>query len=206
MTLSSFAVTWDYRCPFARNAHDHIVTALQGGTDWDVRFVPFSLNQVHVAEGDPPVWDDPAQRSTITAMLAGVAIRDRWPERFLDVHQALFVARHDDGRDIREEGVVRAVLGEQGLDADEVFAEIEAGGPIEAFRKEHEAAVAELAVFGVPTFIGPAGDGSDQAVFVRLMHRPAGDVDVARTTIERVMDLVTGWTDLNEFKHTKIPR
>jgi len=42
MTLS-FAVTWDYRCPFARNAHEHLLTALESGADWDVRFVPFSL-------------------------------------------------------------------------------------------------------------------------------------------------------------------
>jgi len=37
----TFAVTWDYRCPFARNAHEHVLTALDAGADWDVRFVPF---------------------------------------------------------------------------------------------------------------------------------------------------------------------
>jgi hypothetical protein len=38
------------------------------------------------------------------------------------------------------------------------------------------------------------------------MHRPMGDAAVARRTIERALELVTGWPDLNEFKHTKIPR
>jgi hypothetical protein len=46
-----FAVTWDYRCPFARNAHEHVLTGLTAGADWQVTFVPFSLGQVHVEEG-----------------------------------------------------------------------------------------------------------------------------------------------------------
>jgi hypothetical protein len=36
------------------------------------------------------------------------------------------------------------------------------------------------------------------------MRRPAGDGKVARSTIERTVDLL-GWPDLNEFKHTSIP-
>ena len=57
--MTDFAVTWDYRCPFARNAHEHVVAGLRAGAGWNVRFVPFSLGQVHVAEGDPDVWDRP---------------------------------------------------------------------------------------------------------------------------------------------------
>jgi hypothetical protein len=53
----------------------------------------------------------------------------------------------------------------------------------------------------VPTFVA-----NDQAVFIRLMHRPDGDAAVAISTIERVVDLVAGWPDLNEFKHTSIAR
>ncbi len=55
----TFAVTWDYRCPFARNAHEHVLDALADGADWDVTFLPFSLGQVHVEEGQPDVWDNP---------------------------------------------------------------------------------------------------------------------------------------------------
>jgi hypothetical protein len=46
----------------------------------------------------------------------------------------------------------------------------------------------------------------DSAVFVRVMHRPRDDGDVAVKTVERVLDLLTGWPELNEFKHTLIPR
>lgn len=199
MTLQ-FAVTWDYRCPFARNGHEHVVAGLQGGADWDVRFVPFSLNQVHVEEGQPDVWDDPDSAPALLAMQAGIAVRDAFPDAFLAVHLDLFRARHDDAKDIREEAVVRSVLARH-LDADAVFDEIASGRPLATFRREHEEVVESHDVFGVPTFIA-----GDQAVFVRVMHRPGEDRESGRQTIERVVDLLTGWTDLNEFKRTRIPR
>ncbi len=43
-------------------------------------------------------------------------------------------------------------------------------------------------------------------MFVRLMDRPEGDGELATTTVDRVLDLLTGWPELNEFKHTSIPR
>ena len=55
-------------------------------------------------------------------------------------------------------------------------------------------------VWGVPTFIV-----GDRAVFVRLLEGPEGDSSLATSTIERVLDLL-GWANLNEFKHTNIPR
>jgi hypothetical protein len=197
----TFAVTWDYRCPFARNAHDLVVEALRAGADWDVTFVPFSLGQVHVADGDPDVWDAPERDSGLLALQVGVAVRDRHPERFLDVHQALFDARHAHGRQIRDEAVVRDVLRTAGLDADEVLAEVDGGRPLETVRKEHEAAVTGHDVWGVPTFIA-----GERAVFVRLMSPSGGDGASARTTVERVVALLQGWPDLNEFKHTTLSR
>ncbi len=197
----TFAVTWDYRCPFARNAHEHIVEALEAGAGWDVTFVPFSLNQVHVEEGEPDVWDDPSKAPALLAMEAGIAVRDRFPERFLDAHRALFRARHDEAGDIRERDVVADALASAGVDPAAVLTEVADGWPREAFRKEHERAVAEHQVWGVPTFIV-----GDQAVFIRLLHRPEGDADLAIRTIERAVDLAGGWPELNELKHTSIPR
>lgn len=196
----SFAVTWDYRCPFARNVHDHVVTALRAGADWEVTFVPFSLGQVHVAEGEPDIWGRWEEDSGLLALQAGVVVRDKLPERFLDVHLALFALRHEQGGQLRDRDAVRAVLVEQGVDADVVFAEIDGGAAIEKVREEHEAAAKEHDVWGVPTFVV-----GDQAAFVRFMHRPEGDADEARRSIERALDLLE-WPDLNEFKHTSIPR
>jgi hypothetical protein len=198
---TSFSVTWDYRCPFARNAHEHVVEGLQSGADWDVRFVPFSLSQVHVKEGEPDVWDDASKAPALLAMQAGLVVRDRFPDKFLGAHRALFQARFDKGGDIRERDVVQGALDDAGVDGSAVLTEVDDGWPLEVFRKEHEIAAGDHSVWGVPTFIN-----RDQAVFVRLMTRPKGDGDLAIKTIERVVDLVGGWPDLNEFKHTAIPR
>ena len=197
----TFAVTWDYRCPFARNAHEHVLTGLRGGAPWDVTFVPFSLGQVHIGEDEPDIWGRWQDDSGLLALQAGVVVRDKFPDRFVDTHEALFALRHDHGRKLRDEAEVRRVLEEQGVDADAVLSEIEGGGPIATVQAAHEAAAKHHSVWGVPTFIQ-----GDQAVFVRYMDRPKGDVDRAIRTIERTLDLLEGWTDLNEFKHTSIPR
>ena len=91
-----FAVTYDYRCPFARNGHDSVVAGLRAGRDWDVTFLPFSLDQVHVEEGEPAVWErDPAERGSGTRALEwSIAVRDELPDKFLDWHIAAFNDRH----------------------------------------------------------------------------------------------------------------
>lgn len=198
----AFAVTWDYRCPFARNAHEHVLTGLAAGADWDVRFVPFSLGQAHVTEGAPSVWDKPDQDSGILALQAGVVVRDRYPDQFAAVHRALFAARHDDGQHLEDPDVIRRVLTSHDVDAADVLAAVHDGSALEQVRGEHEAVVSSHNVWGVPTFVV-----GDQAVFVRLMHRSPSGSDSAESvrSIERVLDLVE-WTNLNEFKHTSIPR
>ena len=196
-----FAVTWDYRCPFARIAHEHVVEALLDGADWDVTFVPFSLGQVHVEEGQPDIWETPDKDSGLLALQAGVVVRDRFPEQFLGAHRALFSARHVDGAAIRDPDVIHAILTAAGVDADAVLAEIATGAPLESVRKEHEAWVASHDVWGVPTFVA-----GDRAAFVRLMETPDGDAAVARRTVERIVDMLQGWPELNEFKHTNLSR
>ncbi|MBN2623843.1 MAG: DsbA family protein [Acidimicrobiales bacterium] len=199
--MTDFAVTWDYRCPFARNAHEHVIDALRGGAGWDVEFVPFSLGQVHVAEGDPDVWARPESDSGLLALQAGVVVRDRFPDRFLDVHEGLFALRHDEGRHLEDPAEVRQVLSGHGVDADAVFDEIGTGAPLATVRDEHTAAADRHDVWGVPTFVR-----GDAAVFVRLMERPRGDADLARRTIDRVLGLMDGFPELNEFKHTSLKR
>jgi hypothetical protein len=197
--MKSFAVTWDYRCPFARNAHEHLAAALAAGADWDVTFLPFSLSQAHVPEGGSPVWDDPDKAKDLLALAAGVVVRDQYPDQFLDAHIALFSARHDDGLDLRKPDVVASVLERVGVPGDKVVAEVATGAVVQDIRRAHEHAVGQLDVFGVPTFIV-----GDDAVFVRLMSRPGGDAALAQRTVQGVLDLFETMPALNEFKYTKL--
>jgi hypothetical protein len=192
-----FAITWDYRCPFARNFHEHVIEGLLDGADWDVTFVPFSLGQVHVGEGEPDVWDEPERDSGLLALQAGVVVRDRFPKQFLTTHRELFAVRHVHGNKLTDRNVLDGALRAGGVDPSAVFDAIAGGEPLETVRKEHEAAVADFDVWGVPTVL--AGEG---ASFVRVMNDAGGNPALARRTVERVVDLLTGWPELNEFKHT----
>ena len=198
--MRAFTVTWDYRCPFARNAHEHLLAGLAAGANWEVGFVPFSLSQAHVEEGGTDVWDEPERDSGLRALQVGVVVRDWYPERFPAVHRALFALRHDEGGALNDDAALRQVLDRCGVDADAVFAEIATGKPLATVRAEHTDSVASSNVWGVPTFVV-----GDQAAFVRVMDRPGDDTAKGRATIERILDLLD-WPELNEFKHTSIPR
>lgn len=189
-----FEITFDYLCPFARNANEAVVAGVSAGRDWHPVYRAFSLAQVHIDDPDPDVWDGPPWRSGVLALQWGIAVRDEMPEHFPAVHLALFAARHDQGRDINDEAVIREAVAAQGVDPDVVAAVVEGGGPAKTLAGEHQTAVADWDVFGVPTLIA-----GDQAVFVRFMSR--GDVD----DLQRVLDMLE-WTDLNEFKRTVLPR
>jgi hypothetical protein len=191
-----FAVTFDYRCPFARNGHESVIAGLRAGRDWDVTFLPFSLDQVHVEEGEPAIWDraDEDQGSGVKALCWAIAVRDEFPDKFLDWHGAAFKARHEDGAKIAKDEVLAEIAASVGLDPVAVKAEVDSGRPLKTLAQSHTDAVKDHDVFGVPTFIV---DGN--ATFVRLMDR--GNAD----DIDRVLDLLQ-WTDLNEFKHTSVPR
>lgn len=195
----SFAVTWDYRCPFARIGHEHVLAGLAAGADWEVTFRPFSLDQAHVEDGAPPVWDEPDRYPALTANLAGVVVRDRQPELFPAAHRALFSARHEQALDLRDRTIVAKVLDEVGADGAGALAEIDAGWPLQVLREEHSEAVGRWQVWGVPTYIA-----GDRAAFVRLMRRPEGDGTGSVAVIERLISMLTDWPDLNEFKHTSL--
>jgi protein-disulfide isomerase-like protein with CxxC motif len=191
-----FAVSFDYRCPFARNGHESVVAGLRAGRDWDVTFLPFSLDQVHVEEGEPAVWDrDPAERGTgVRALEWGIAVRDEFPDKFLDWHLATFSARHEHGAQIAKAEVLAEIATSVGLDPAAIAAEVATGRPLKTLAQSHTEAVKNHAIFGVPTFVV-----GDKAAFVRLMDR--GNPE----DVDRVLDLLE-WSDLNEFKHTSVPR
>ncbi|MCI0346872.1 MAG: DsbA family protein [Chloroflexi bacterium] len=191
----SFAVTFDYRCPFARHLHMGLVAGVRDGKDWDLRFLPFSLDQVHVPEGEPAVWERPPDRrgGGVRALEWGIAVRDAFPERFGDFHLRVFDRRHVHGRRFTEE-TLREAAAEAGLDPDAVAKEVATDRAIAVIAAEHTEAIERWAVFGVPTLIE-----DHEAAFIRLM-RPAtpADVDELLESLHR--------TDLNEFKRTRVPR
>jgi predicted DsbA family dithiol-disulfide isomerase len=192
------AVTFDYRCPFARNGHEAVVAAVREGAlpDIEWRYSAFSLDQVHVEEGETPVWERESGEwgTGVLALLFGIAVRDVFPEKFLDAHVALFAARHDQGLKLGREDVLRDAVASVGLDPDAVADEAQSGRPLKTLADEHTEAVERWGVFGVPTYME-----GDEAAFVRFMER--GRVD----DLTRAVDLLQ-WDRINEFKRPRVPR
>ncbi len=173
-----------------------MIAAVRGGSELDVRYTAFSLDQIHVPEDEPAMWDRDASEwgTGVLALLYGIAVRDHHPDQFFDAHLELFAARHVHGGKLDDEDVLRDAVARAGLDRDTVAALAHAPETLKTLAAEHTEMVDEHAVFGVPTFIE-----GDQAVFVRFMER--GNPD----DVLRMLDLLA-WTSLNEFKRTKIPR
>lgn len=190
----SFAITYDYLCPFARNANEAIVEALSQGVALDVTFTAFSLKESHAEDGDVAQWHLPTDQlgAGVLALLWSIAVRDNYPNSFLDFHIALFAARHDNGEDISDPSVIESVASRVHLDTSELRGLVESGVPAKVLASEHSKAVEDHDVFGVPTLIQ-----GTEAVFVRFMERRNPE------DLYRVLEMLS-WTNLNEFKRTSV--
>ena len=194
-----FQLSYDYRCPFAKNIHLHVVTALRAGADFDVTFVPWTMSQGYKADGAPDVWDDPTRDAELLALAVSTSIRDLQPEHFLDAHEELFRARHERAVRLVTNSEIADVLASTGVDVAQVFDDVESRRPQkvigESFREfdQYEA-------FGVPTFVV----GND-ATFVRYMNAPSGDAGASISLIGSLITLMSDQSALNEFKHTQLP-
>ncbi len=197
--MTAFELSFDYRCPFAKNIHLHVLTALRAGADFDVSFVPWTLSQGHRPDGAPDVWDDPAREPDLIALAAGVSVRDQQPEHFLAAHEALFRARHEQHVRLATFDEVASVLEPIGVDVARLRADLETRRPYREIQANYER-FATVEAFGVPTFVV----GSD-ATFVRYMDPPTHDADASIRLISSLLDLMTGQPQLNEFKHTRLP-
>ncbi|MHB8379432.1 MAG: DsbA family protein [Acidimicrobiales bacterium] len=197
--MPSFQLSYDYRCPFAKNIHLHVVTALRAGADFDVTFVPWTMSQGYKASGAPDVWDDPARDEELLALAVSTSIRDFQPEFFFDAHEALFRARHERAIRLVTANEISDVLLSTGVDLIQIFDDVDSRRPHkvigESFREFDR-----YDAFGVPTFVV----GND-ATFVRYMNSPSDDARASITLIESLLSLMSSQSDLNEFKHTKVP-
>ena len=198
--MQSFDLSFDYRCPFAKNIHLHVITALRAGADFDVTFAPWSLSQGSRNDGAPDVWNDPAYDADLISLASAISVRDEQSEYFLDAHEALFRARHDRAIRLVTLDEISNVLAPLGVDMAKVAADVASRRPhdvIAASHKEFE----RFEAFGVPTFVV-----NDDATFVRYMSEPGEDPDASVELINSLLDMMTNRSDINEFKHTRLPR
>lgn len=195
-----FDLSFDYRCPFAKNIHLHVVTALRVGADFNVNFVPWSLSQGSRSDGTPDVWNDPAYDGDLLSLAAGISVRDQQSEYFLDAHEALFRARHDRAIRLVTLDEISNVLAPLGVDMAKVAADVASRRPHDVIAASHKE-FDRFEAFGVPTFVV-----NDDATFVRYMSEPSDSPEESVELITSLLTMMTSRADLNEFKHTQLPR
>jgi len=194
----AFELSYDYRCPFAKNIHLHVLSALEAGADFDVDFVPWTMSQGYKAEDAPDVWDDPEHDPDLLALAVSVSVRDQQPDQFLAAHEALFRARHEQAVRLVTFEEIERVLAPVGVDVAMVKRDLATRRPHQVIGdkfKKYESVEA----FGVPTFVV----GND-ATFVRYMSPPTDDPKASIALIESLVTLMTRQPELNEFKHTRL--
>ena len=199
MALPAFELSYDYRCPFAKNIHLHVITALRAGGALDVAFAPWTMSQGHRAPGAPDVWNDLSKDSELLSLAYSTSIRDQQTEHFLDAHEALFRGRHEKGIRLISHEEIADVLKNTGVNIESARVDVESRRPHavigETFRKFEK-----MQAFGVPTFV-VNGD----ATFVRYMKPPTEDGANSIEIISSLVTLMADSADLNEFKHTQLP-
>lgn len=196
--MKPFLLSYDYRCPFAKIVHLHVIEALRAGADFDVTFVPWTMSQGYRDEGALDEWDDPAGDSQLLPLAVSTSVQNLMPEKFLDVHEALFRARHDRAIRLVTESEIATALEGLDLDLAAIFDDVASRRPhkvIGEWFREFE----RYDAFGVPTFVV---DGD--ATFVRYMNPPTDDPQASIALIESLVTLMSDQSALNEFKHTKV--
>jgi predicted DsbA family dithiol-disulfide isomerase len=164
-----FDVFYDYLCPFVYRASILIENVLASGErDLKVGWRYFSLAQVNSKEDGWTVWDAPAGDRVKGRNAFKGAEAARRQGRFDDFHLPMLLARHRDRLDIDQIEVVERVAVEAGLDLDRFRRDIADPDILDALARDHRQAVAELGVFGTPTFVFQGG----ASAYVRLSEPP----------------------------------
>jgi predicted DsbA family dithiol-disulfide isomerase len=164
-----FDVFYDYLCPFVYRASVLIENVrASGDRDLKVGWRYFSLAQVNSKDEGWTVWDAPAGDRVKGRNAFKGAEAARRQGRFDDFHMPMLLARHRDRLDIDEVEVVERVAVEAGLDLDRFRRDIADPDILETLARDHRQGVAELGVFGTPTFVFQGG----ASAYVRLSEPP----------------------------------
>ena len=140
----------------------------------------------------------PPSDSQLLSLAVSTSVQNLMPEKFLDVHEALFRARHDRAIRLVTESEIATALEGLDLDLAAIFDDVASRRPhkvIGEWFREFE----RYDAFGVPTFVV---DGD--ATFVRYMNPPTDDPQASIALIESLVTLMSDQSALNEFKHTKV--
>lgn len=159
---------FDPLCPWAWQG-SRWIREVEKVRDVEVEWRLFSLELVNEGREDPLA--DAHRRGTPALRTLAFVRREVGNEGIGALYKALGERTHDRNEQL-DVDAVRAALDDVGFDPGLVDKALADGSTMEEVRAEHEAAVAEVGAFGVPTIVLPSGRGMFGPV---LATAPVGD-------------------------------
>ena len=140
------------------------------GEDFAIQWKSFSLDQQNSEKGqDFMMWEHPEYLSqSVPALVAAKAAKNQGEQLFLRFHLATFAAKHDGGKDIANQKVLRDIAKYAGLDLVRFEQDMAREETWKAVGEDHIESKEKYDVFGVPTMVFEEG----QVVFVKLASIP----------------------------------
>jgi len=194
-----FEVFFDYSCPYVYRASLLIDSVRRSGRELDVRWRYFSLTQVNSKDDGWTVWGAPPGEPVRGRLAFAAAEAARRQHRFDDLHHALLDARHRERQDLDDPDVVETLATQVGLDVDQLKADIADPSILDTLASDHRHAVAELGVFGTPTFVFAAG----ASAYVRL--RAPEESDGSLEVFDRLLAVAADEPRILEIKRPRKP-
>jgi predicted DsbA family dithiol-disulfide isomerase len=195
-----FDVFFDYWCPYVYRASLLLDAVRLAGRELEVRWRYFSLTQVNSKDDGWTVWDAPATEPVKGRLAFAAAESARRQGRFEQLHRALLDARHRDGKDLDDAEVVRSAAAGAGLDLGRLSSDLGDPAILDSLESDHRHAVAELGVFGTPTFV--FSDGA--SAYVRLTA-PRAQADGSLQVFDRLLAVAAAEPRILEIKRPRRP-
>ena len=157
------------------------------GDALQVDWRPFLLAQVNSDEAPEwKVWEhteDSTGLNVLAAMISGQAAQRQGSHAFEAFLLALLKARHEDRKDLADQGVIMEIARASGMDIARFQEDLADESILQELGRSHTQAAEEHGVFGVPTFVFPNG----ASAFLKCYKPPDEEAVESFESLNRVM-------------------
>lgn len=156
-------VYFDYTCPWAWGGQMWLYQVQDElGDKLEINWRFFPLEQVNAKDADFKLWELPndGSNASLRSYQAAHAARKQGDGAFRKFHAALFLKRHEEGRNLGQRQVLDAAATEAGLDLDTFRKDLESDEVFSVVNDDFTHGKTELGVFGTPTIVFENGQGA----------------------------------------------
>ena len=156
-------VYFDYTCPWAWGGQMWLSQVKQElGDKLQINWRYFPLEQVNAKDPAFNLWEQPndGTNSSLRSYQASYAAKKQGPDAFDRFHAALFLKRHQDGRNLGKQDVPEAAATEAGLDLEVFRKDLESDEVFAVVRDDYTTGKRQLGVFGTPTIVFENSQGA----------------------------------------------